>query len=175
MLKARKSRRILRGKSQMKERMVGSKSVSSSHSLTETVKRREKCSVGILKHQGAVVQIVCTFILLVVSYNQPLQSVEEQDCRLYTVCHGAGVNVVSLMLVRKFDLPCAYSHETRKSVTVVFAVSCTEIHPDQTGNEESADGNLFVPLSKIWLSLCPFSGICHSSYCCEFYPNWTKC
>jgi hypothetical protein len=91
---------------------VNCKSVTSSHSLTETVKRREKCSVGILKHQGAVVQIVCTFILLVVSYNWPLQG-DEQDCRLYTVCHsGAQVNVVSLMRVRNFYLPCDDSHET---------------------------------------------------------------
>jgi hypothetical protein len=112
MLKARKSTRTLRGKSQMKERMVGSKSVSSSQSVTETVNRREKCSVGVQKHQGAVVQIACTFILLVVSHNQPLQSVEEQDCRLYTVCHGAQVNVVPLLLVRNFDLPCDNSHET---------------------------------------------------------------
>jgi hypothetical protein len=70
MLKDRKSSRILSGKSQTKEKMVGYKSVSSSQSLTETVERREKCSVGIQTHQGAVVQIACTFILLVVSCNK---------------------------------------------------------------------------------------------------------
>jgi hypothetical protein len=174
MLKARKFSIILSGKSQMKEIMVSSKSVSSSQSLTETVKRREKCSVGIQKHQGAVVQLACTFILLVVSCNKHLQSFEEQDCKLYPFWNGTKEYVGSLMLVRKFGLPWAYSHETRKSVMVVCAVSCTEIHPDQTGNEESADGN---SLSKIWLSLCPFSGISRRNWsdCCEFYPSWTKC
>jgi hypothetical protein len=115
--------------------------------------------VAIQKHQGAVVQIGCTFILLVVSHNKLLQSVEEQDCNLFTMYHGTQVNVVSLVLVRKFDIPCANFHETHKSATVLCAVSCNEFHRDQTGNVESADGNSFVPLIKIWLSLCPFSGI----------------
>jgi hypothetical protein len=138
MLKVRKGSRILSGKSQMSERMVASKSLSSSQSLNNTVNRREKCSVGIQKHQGAVVQIGCTFILLVVSHNKPLQSVEEQDCNLFTVYHGTQVNVVLLVLVRKFDIPCADFHETHKSVKVLCAVSCTEFHRDQTGNVESA-------------------------------------
>jgi hypothetical protein len=47
-----------------------------------------------------------------------LQSFEEQDCKLYGVCHGTQEYVVSRMFVRSFDLPCAYSHETHKSVTL---------------------------------------------------------
>jgi hypothetical protein len=101
MLKARGGSRILSGKSQTSERMVASKSVSSSQSLNSTVNRREKCLLGTQKHQGAVVQIAFTFILLLVSHNKPLQCVEGQDCKLYTLCHSTHVNVVSLMLVRK--------------------------------------------------------------------------
>jgi hypothetical protein len=82
MLKAREGSRILSGKSQMLERMLASKAVSSSQSMNSTVNRREKCSLGTQKHQGAVVQIAFTFVLLVVSHNKPLQCAEEQDCKL---------------------------------------------------------------------------------------------
>jgi len=77
MLKAREGSRILSGKSQMLERMVASKSVSSGQSSNSTVRRREECSLGTQKHQGAVVHITT------VSHNNPLQCVEEQDCKLY--------------------------------------------------------------------------------------------
>jgi len=88
MLKAREGSRILSGKSQMLERMLPTKSMSSSKSLNSNVSRREKCSLGTQKHQGAVVQIAFTFVLLFVSCSKPLQCVEEQDCKLYTPCHG---------------------------------------------------------------------------------------
>ena len=101
MLKAREGSRILSGKSQMLESMVASKAVSSGQSVNSTVNRREKCSLGTQKHQGAVVQMAFTFILLVMSRNRPLQRVEEQDCKLYTLCHRTHVNVMSLVLVRK--------------------------------------------------------------------------
>jgi len=79
MLKDREGSRIISGKSQMLERMVASKPVSSGQSLNSAVNRREECSLRPRKHQGAVVHIAFTFILLVVS----LHCVEEQDCKLY--------------------------------------------------------------------------------------------
>ena len=83
MLKAREGSRIVSGKSQMLERMLASKSVSSGQSLSSTANTREKCLLGSQKQKGAVVQIACTFILLVVSHNKPLQCAEGQDCKLY--------------------------------------------------------------------------------------------
>jgi hypothetical protein len=82
MLKAREDSRILGGKAQIFERLVASKSVNN------TVNRRKKHSLFSHTHKGAVVQVAFTFILLVVLHNKPLQCVEEQDCKLYTLCHG---------------------------------------------------------------------------------------
>jgi len=106
MLEAREGRRILSGKSQMLERMVASNSVYSSKSLNSTVHGGKKCSLGTQKHQGAAVQIAFTFILLVVSHNKPLQCVEEQDCKLYTLCNGTHINVVSLIKGKGKGHPC---------------------------------------------------------------------
>jgi hypothetical protein len=84
-LKARKGSRILCGKAQNCERLVASKSVSSSQSLSNTANRSKRCSVGTQKHRGAVVQIAFTFILPVVSHDKPLQCVKEHYCKLCTL------------------------------------------------------------------------------------------
>ena len=177
MLKARDDSRILSGKSQMLEGMVASKSVSSSQSLNSTANRREKCLLGTQKHQGAVVQIAVTFIVLVVSQNKPLPCVEEQDCKFYTLCHGTHIKVVSLMLVRKvWPSLCRFLWNSQICVTVLWAVSCTEFHPTWTMNVESTDVSSFMLLSTMPLSLCTFLGIScgHLLNCCEFHLNCTK-
>ena len=98
----------------------------------------------------------------------------------YIISHGFTVHVISCTPLRKLWSSVRQFLRNSCAQNNGFQVANTEFHTSRKIHVESTDTRVFTPLSRVWLSLPPFTKLVNAErhhvkfFCAEIHPHRSR-